>query len=333
MGSKINLTNETSTEVIAQYLFNYNIISKPPDTASTEKPGEGNMNLVLRFRYDDESLIIKQSKPFVNKYPTIPAPEERIDTEAKYYQYLSDYPVLQQMMPTVYYYDPSNHLMVLEDLGESKDFLFVYQKDKQLTPTELEALVGYLSQLHSIDWTAERITNFPDNLKLRQLNHQHIFDLPFRENNGFDLDGIHKGLHHVSMKYRQCQKLKEVTHQLGEVYLSAGTTLIHGDYYPGSWVRSDSGIQIIDPEFSFMGQPEIELGIFSAHLRMSGYSFNSIFTLLDQQYTCEYNLTKVQKFAAVEIMRRIIGIAQLPLEKTLEEKADLLAEAYDILIA
>ena len=48
--------------------------------------GDSNMNLVLRVQTNERSVILKQSKPYVRKFPQIPAPIERIDVE---YQYLS----------------------------------------------------------------------------------------------------------------------------------------------------------------------------------------------------------------------------------------------------
>ena len=40
-----------------------------------------------------------------------------------------------------------------------------------------------------------------------------------------------------------------------------GDTLLHGDYYPGSWMRVRERLYIIDPEFSFAGPKEFDLGI------------------------------------------------------------------------
>ena len=45
---------------------------------------------------------------------------------------------------------------------------------------------------------------------------------------------------------------------------------------------------------------------------------------------CNYNL--VQQYAGIEIMRRTIGLAQLPLVRSLEEKSQLLQLARDLII-
>jgi hypothetical protein len=36
--------------------------------------------------------------------------------------------------------------------------------------------------------------------------------------------------------------------ELGEIYLADGAQLVHGDFFPGSWLRTPHGPMIIDPE-------------------------------------------------------------------------------------
>ena len=149
-------------------------------------------------------------------------------------------------------------------------------------------------------------------------------------NNGFDLDSIQSGLKNLAKKYTTDSFLKKKTEQLGNAYMSNGDTLLHGDYYPGSWMQTSDGIKIIDPEFSFMGPPEFDSGVLAAHLIMSGHRQNTIVDLFAINYkpNKNFNIDLAQRFTAVEIFRRIIGIAQLPLEMSITEKSDLLEKAY-----
>ena len=57
---------------------------------------------------------------------------------------------------------------------------------------------------------------------------------------------------------------------LGALYLENGPCLLHGDFYPGSWVRAGGGVWIIDPEFCFFGPPEFDVGILVGHLLLAG---------------------------------------------------------------
>jgi 5-methylthioribose kinase len=43
-------------------------------------------------------------------------------------------------------------------------------------------------QLHQV-----QVSDFPDTTGMHTLNHEHIFEFPFLEENGFDLDQIQPG--------------------------------------------------------------------------------------------------------------------------------------------
>jgi 5-methylthioribose kinase len=126
---------------------------------------------------------------------------------------------------------------------------------------------------------------------------------------------------------------KNKVSELGRMYLSEGKTLLHGDYYPGSWIKAKDNLKIIDPEFSFVGNKEFELGIFIAHLKMIETVAEQIETvILKYNAGAHFNWGLCYQFAGIEIMRRIIGLAQLPFDLTLEEKESLLKEAHTYII-
>ena len=60
---------------------------------SAEIAGEGNMNHTLRIVTDVDSIVLKQSVPYVAKYPDIPAPINRDRVEAAFYQALVGTPM------------------------------------------------------------------------------------------------------------------------------------------------------------------------------------------------------------------------------------------------
>ena len=59
------------------------------------KAGEGNMNLTLRLTTDRRSFIVKQSRPWVEKYPHIPAPADRALVEIAFYDATREIPELR----------------------------------------------------------------------------------------------------------------------------------------------------------------------------------------------------------------------------------------------
>ncbi|CAD5267013.1 MULTISPECIES: phosphotransferase [unclassified Imperialibacter] len=319
----MELSLDISRSAMLQYLQDRNWVEPYEEVLRLEKPGEGNMNVVVRVVGDTRNLILKQSRAFVNKYPQIAAPIERIGVERRFYALAASLPELRKYLPWVVGFDAKNHLMVLEDLGKGADYTFVYKKDEQMTAEELTAAVDFLKMLHGQKFDAETMSTFPDNLALRKLNHEHLFVYPYMEDNGFDLDTIQPGLQALAMTYKKDSALKQKVSALGEVYLSAGSTLLHGDYYPGSWLRVNARFKVIDPEFCFFGPAEYDLGVMLAHLRMAQQPEADIEKVV-AQYGGNVNAGLAGQIEGMEVLRRIIGLAQLPLDLSLEEKEELL---------
>ena len=290
-------------------------------------PGESNMNLVLRIQTNLGTYILKQAKPYVRKYPQIPAPISRIEIEYQFLKELESKPSLAQLSPKVLHFDPKNHLMLLEDLGEGTDFLSLYKGQQQLTCEAVIHLANYLMHLHQLE-----IKKFPATRAMRTLNHEHIFNFPFLLENGFDLDSIQPGLQEISLLYKTDTKLKHFIHTLGNRYLTNGKVLMHGDFYPGSWLQVPSGIKVIDPEFGGLGDAEFDLGIFLAHLDLSNQD-SALCELIPKHYTLPIDWSLVQHYRGVEILRRLIGIAQLPLSLSLAAKKSLLDMARTYLLS
>ena len=104
--------------------------------------------------------------------------------------------------------------------------------------------------------------------------------------------------------------------------------MLHGDYYPGSWLKTGRETRIIDPEFCFFGFAEYDLGVMMAHMKMAQQTDATLKYILDNYAKpSSFNEGLVWQIVGMEILRRIIGLAQLPLELTLEEKIILLKEA------
>ena len=300
--------------------------SKEGAVLSVDRAGEGNMNVVLRVRTAHRSFILKQSRPYVEKYQQIEAPLERIAVEHRFYQDVHGQ-AHQKYFPKVLAYDPKDFILLLEDLGNCDDMSYCYA-GQALTSSQINQLIQIAKIVHSTRVDQD----FPKNMALRELNHTHIFELPFREDNGFSLDEVQHGLQGLSEIYKQDIKLKEKVKQLGERYLRSGKVLVHGDYYPGSWMSSDDKVFVIDPEFCFVGFAEFDLGVMAAHLIMATMQFNYIDSIVEG-YGENIDDELIRQIAGTEILRRLIGLAQLPLPWNLDEKAYLLQEARNLVLA
>ena len=151
--------------------------------------------------------------------------------------------------------------------------------------------------------------------------------------NDLDLDFITQGLEEVATIYKTDADLKSKALLLGEKYLEEGKYLLHGDYYPCSWLHTKEGLKIIDPEFCFFGPAEFDVAVMVAHCYLLQQPQNIIELIIDSYKKNEdFNITLMYQFAGVEIMRRIVGLAQLPLTYDLDIKKQMLQKSYEFIM-
>ena len=285
---------------------------------SVEPAGDGNMNVVRRLGISNDSashsasLILKQSLDCVAKYPDIAAPADRIAVEAEFYRAVAGCADVAGHMPRVVGFAGAQRLLALEDAGNGRDFTRWYARPDPVATAERvpTPLAHWLAALHALPVDAD----CPDNLAMRQLNHAHIFDVPFAPDNGVALD---ERLAERTTLLRADAALMATVRQLGERYLSTApdpaNVRLHGDFYPGSWIeRGTSDVVVLDVEFSFAGPAEFDLGVLAAHLAFCGYDP----TVTEHAFACygrPFDRALADAFAGVEVLRRLLGVAQLPL--------------------
>jgi len=291
------------------------------------RAGEGNMNCVLRVVTSQRTFILKQARPWVEKYPSVAAPWDRALVEARFYQEVELRQTVAKYLPRLLGFDSEERLLMLEDLAEARDFTFLYSDGEQRPEeAELNRLIDFLIALHN-SFRAPELAGAFSNVQMRILNHEHIFALPLRKDNGLDLDAITPGLSVPALRLQHDPGYCSAVRVLGERYLdtSRAVCLIHGDYFPGSWLRARQSVYVIDPEFCFYGPPEWDLGVMAAHLyfaRQSQSSINGLFSRYAELASVDRSLAL--QFAGVEITRRLIGVAQLPVKFGLKRKTELL---------
>jgi len=294
-----------------------------PDTRLTNpRPaGEGNMNRTLRVdcagpNSKRASIILKQAVPFVAKYPDIPAPIERGAAEAAFYRATQQHSEVAARLPELLGCDATNHLLAFEDLGSAVDLSAAYATPaiaKQL-PTFMPSLLSWLSQLHSMSPPAE-LTN----MAMRELNYTHIFNLPLQTNNGLDLGELNG----VADDFANDTALISAAQRLGDIYLgkksyASTPALLHGDFYPGSWLADMNSkspvVSVIDPEFTFVGPAEFDVGVCLAHLQFAGLSKEQASVCIaSYRSSSKFDMALAEGFAGIELIRRLLGVAQLPL--------------------
>ncbi len=293
------------------------------------RAGEGNMNLTLRVRTDRRSLILKQARPWVEKYDWIAAPFERALVERRFYDRVQSIPSVGARMPRLEAHDADARALLLEDLAEGvedgvADFTSLYTSG-EMGVEDVRALGAYLRELHRE--TRGTVDESLANREMRALNHEHIFRVPYSEDNGVELDARDAGLVQTVAKLRADAELARRVGALGERYLADGECLVHGDFFPGSWLSTPDGPRVIDPEFCFPGDPEFDIGIGVAHLVMARQAPELCSLLIETAAGEGCSPGLVARFAGVEVIRRIAGVAQLPIPPESGRRAQLLEQA------
>lgn len=316
---------------MAQYLVARGVIGSAEAPVRVAAAGDGNMNCTLRVITPRRRLIVKQARPWVEKYDHIPAPWNRSHVEAAFYESVAAVPGVGDRMPDLIHADPDARVLVLEDLGDGGDFTSMYI-GVGLSQRDCETLVDYLARLRHIDVPAD-VRGVLANREMRTLNHEHIFQFPLAEDNGLALNEITPGLQSAADELKRDSAFVARVSGLGSRYLEDGATLVHGDYFPGSWVRTRGGVAVIDPEFCFLGCAEHDSGVMMAHLIMAGETPAHIDAVERAAADDHGDPGLVRQFAGVELMRRLIGVAQLPLSVSLELKRELLGLARQLVLA
>ncbi len=302
---------------LSAYLTGGNRLTPGETLLGAEKAGEGNMNCTVRVRTSAGSFILKQSRPWLEKYPQIAAPFDRALVEARFYRLVAPVEVVSSRMPRLLWADAAARTLALEDLGTASDFFPLYARQTTLSDRTLADLIAYLAALHAATparlETREALRN-PD---MRALNHEHIFALPLRASNGLDLDlytGT-PGLAEAAEGLKTDADYLRIAAALGERYLHGeGESLLHGDFFPGSFLRTAAGVRVIDPEFCFCGDAEYDLGVLAAHLLLAGEPAERAEGIVELYRAAGRTVTLAlaRQYAGVEIMRRLIGVAQIP---------------------
>jgi 5-methylthioribose kinase len=316
---------------LAEFLTVAGVLLDGEAIESSARAGDGNMNCTVRVTTPRRSFIVKQSRPWVEKYPQFAAPWDRACREAEFYQRVAGHEDVASMMPALIHCDPAARVLVLEDLGTARDYTGLY-RGETIAQSEVGSLATFLSALHGA-FPTDAARPLP-NREMRQLNHAHLFQIPLAAHNGLDLDAITDGLAGVAAELKSDTRYCREVERLGrDVYLADGPCLLHGDFFPGSLIRTPAGPRVIDPEFGFFGRPEFDVAVLTAHLLLA-HQPPAHRSHLRRAYRAPagFDDALMLQLAGVEIMRRLIGYAQLPVGYGLERKRDLLERSRRLVL-
>jgi 5-methylthioribose kinase len=300
---------------LARYLEQLGILPAGEEVL-VEPAGDGNINWVRRVRFGDPptSVVVKQARPQLERFPEYQAPTERIVFEARYYERarpLEPSPIC----PRVIRFDAPERVLILEDLGESERLDAALARGADVTPA-LQALGAFLGAVHEATGSPSLARDFPNDA-MRQLHGEHIFALPLRAND-FPLSAALRSRAEVLGRDRELVAIADACHAR---YLEPRGALVHADVQGSNVLLLPDGPRLIDAEIAHVGDPAFDVGTLLAHVVLAAVArgraddARSPAAELWQSY-CGLRgqpppLEEAARHAGLEMLRRTIGAARV----------------------
>jgi 5-methylthioribose kinase len=280
-----------------------------------EPVGDGNINWVRRVRTAAGSVVVKQARPALERFPEYRVSTERIVFEARFYQAAAPSDVAG-VCPRLLAFDAQQRVLLLEDLGDAERLDAALARGADVTRAAA-TLAAFLGRVHSAARGAGLAARFAND-EMRRLHGDHVFVLPYRPN-GFPLSPP------VAARARQIQTDTELVGLIDAAharYLAPGTALVHGDVQAANVLLAGRGPVLLDAEIAHAGDPAFDLGQLLAHLLLPHAArgrADTALPLLDAAWQAYREaaaagpqaLSHALRHAGIELLRRTIGAARV----------------------
>lgn len=309
---------------------------------TAQEVGDGNLNLVFRVLSENSSIIIKQALPYLrvagSTWP-LTRNRARIEAEAIIYQES----LFPGILPKLIFFDKSMSALVLEDLLPMRSWrdCLIEQGETLEVVRDVAKYVGTIL-IASSKWNIGN--DEKQDLRGRfifsglcLLSEDLIFTAPFKvsESNKFS-EELEPLVNHLQGD----QEIQRIVGQMKSIFKTRHDALIHGDLHTGSVMTDGKNHRIIDLEFAFFGPFGFDPGLICAHLILARIShfvrgnlnYCHVIDRSIQEFWAILETTMLQnwkrspeefsdflrqlhldavKFAGIEMVRRIIGLAHV----------------------
>lgn len=310
-----------SPENLAEYLTNRGLAGRR-EAVRVEEAGDGNINWVRRVRIGEtgRTLVVKQARPALERFPEYQVTTERAVFEARYYEEIRPFDSVG-ICPQVLDFDEAERVLVLEDLGDAPrlDRVLAGEADSARAAAAGEALGSFLGAVHA--GTAER----PDlaarfaNDDMRRLHGDHIFALPFHANE-FALSPALRSRAEALWRDERAGALAADAYAL---YLAPSGVLVHADVQGGNVLLQPDRPRLLDAEIAHAGDGAFDVGILLAHLAISAVAKRDsgrARPALERTWSAYAEsrgrarapaFEEAIRYAGIELLRRTLGAARV----------------------
>jgi 5-methylthioribose kinase len=308
-----------SDEALPDYLRGLGLAGAA-DWVKVEPAGDGNINWVRRATLvgpETRSLVIKQARPALERFPQYQAPTERLVCEAHYLEVARSWDA-DGVLPRVLAFDEPNRVLVLEDLGRAERLDHALARGSEATAA-LATLATFLGRVHRGTRDEKSLAPRFANEAMQRLHGDHIFVLPYAQND-FPLPP-----RTAERAAALCadDALREAAARAYARYLTPEGALVHGDVQAGNILLPVRGVKLLDAEIAHVGDPAFDVGMLLAHLLIPAAATARPSQALPALGACwkaycaahgERGLpasADALRYAGLELVRRCIGAARV----------------------
>lgn len=314
MGTQLHLSDEQ----LPEYLRGLGLAGRD-ERVSVETAGDGNINWVRRATIEGSehrSLIVKQARPQLEKFPEYEAPPARLAFEARWFELAAPHDP-DGICPHILHFDADNHVLLMEDLGHCERLDAALARGADVSEAAV-ALATFLGRLQSATAGDSSLVAEFENESMQRLHGDHIFTLPYQEE--FPCP---PGTARRAAEIREDRELREIAATAYARFLTPDGVLVHADVQAGNVLLDVGGAKprLLDAEIAHIGDPAFDPGTLLAHLALPALARGeAIPTALLRNTWDGYSrsagsaaapIVESLRIAGLELIRRTIGAARV----------------------
>lgn len=274
---------------VESYLSTRNLLEPSEHVVRLEAGPYPTRNVTVRVVTSERTLFLKQFLVWPDNGVAAPALNDRFHAESLFHRAARISRCSTTPLPALVHQDANEKCLVFEDAGQEEP------SGNPVAATETEALAWFLVTLHHHSRSVPECARHCSQ-GIRRWHAARLFPTAIARKPD-------RGYRWRKRLFGQIGAVAAALADARSALLAGGTSLVHGDFLPGNWVRTAFGLRVVDAEFSFFGCAEFDAGAFLAGMMItpvSGSALRQANEVLQTSCVC-YDSRMVATFAAVHL--------------------------------